>query len=95
MHVYVCVYVSMLLCLYVRLYLCCVYIHIPVRLHNRLAFPNFVISPLAGGIVDLIALAAAYCDGVEGLEGAQANAGDGHEVRGEHDQDGLGVVEGH
>lgn len=52
-------------------------------------------SPLAGGVVDLIALAAADGDGVEGLEGAQAHPGDGHVVGGEHDQDGLGVIEGH
>lgn len=52
-------------------------------------------SPLARGVVDLIALATAYRDGVEGLEGAQAYSGDGHEAMGEHDQDGLGVVEGH
>lgn len=52
-------------------------------------------SPLAGGVVDLVALATAYCNGVEGLEGAQADAGDGHQVRHERDQDGLGVVEGH
>lgn len=52
-------------------------------------------SPLAGGVVDLIALAAADGDGIEGLEGAQAHPGDGHVGRGEHEQDGLGVVEGH
>lgn len=52
-------------------------------------------SPLAGGVVDLVALAAADGDGVEGLEGAQAHPGDGHVGRGEHEQDGLGVVEGH
>lgn len=52
-------------------------------------------SPLAGGVVDLIALAAADGDGVEGLEGAQAHPGDGHVAGGEHDQDGLGVIEGH
>lgn len=51
--------------------------------------------PLAGGVVDLVALAAADGDGVEGLEGAQAHPGDGHIGRGEHEQDGLGVVEGH
>lgn len=58
-------------------------------------FPFFSASPLARGVVDLIALATAYRDGVEGLEGAQAHSGDGHKARGEHDQDGLGVVEGH
>lgn len=52
-------------------------------------------SPLAGRVVDLIALAAADGDGVEGLEGAQAHPGDGHVAGGEHDQDGLGVIEGH
>lgn len=62
---------------------------------TSLLFPYFPASPLARGVVDLIALATAYRDGVEGLEGAQAYAGDGHEVRGKHDQDSLGVVEGH
>lgn len=52
-------------------------------------------SPLAGGIVDLIALATTYCNGIKGLEGAQAHTGDGHQARHERDQDGLGVVEGH
>lgn len=52
-------------------------------------------SPLAHGVVDLIALAAADGYGVEELEGAQADAGDGHQVRAEHEQDGFGVVEGH
>ena len=58
-------------------------------------FPFPLASPLARRVVDLIALATAYRDGVEGLEGAQAYSGDGHEAVGEHDQDGLGVVEGH
>lgn len=52
-------------------------------------------SPLACGVVDLITLATAYCDGVKGLEGAQAYSGDGHKARGKHDQYSLGVVEGH
>lgn len=52
-------------------------------------------SPLAGGVVDLIALATTYCDRIKGLEGAQANARDGHQVGHKLDQDGLGVVEGH
>lgn len=52
-------------------------------------------SPLAGGIVDLIALATTNCNGVKGLEGAQTDAGDGHYGGPECDQDGLGVVEGH
>lgn len=56
---------------------------------------NHVSSPLAGRVINLIALAAADCDGVEGLEGAQAHPGDGHVGGGEHEQDGLGVVEGH
>lgn len=65
------------------------------RSFERLRAPPPSASPLAGGVVDLIALAAADGDGVEGLEGAQAHPGDGHVVGGEHDQDGLGVVEGH
>lgn len=52
-------------------------------------------SPLAGWVIDLVALAAADGDGVERLEGAQAHPGDGHVGGGEHEQDGLGVVEGH
>lgn len=52
-------------------------------------------SPLARGVVDLIALATTYCDGVKGLEGTQAYARDGHKARGEHDQDSLSVVEGY
>lgn len=60
-----------------------------------LLFPSFSVSPLACGVVDLIALATTYCDGVEGLEGAQPYTGDGHETRGKHDQDSLGVIEGH
>lgn len=52
-------------------------------------------SPLAGGVVDLIALATAYCNGIKGLEGAQTHTRDGHQARHERDQDGLGVVEGH
>lgn len=55
----------------------------------------FLGSPLACGVVDLIALTTTYCYGVEGLEGAQAYARDGHKARGKHDQDSLGVVEGH
>lgn len=55
----------------------------------------FLASPLACGVVDLIALATTYCYGVEGLEGAQAYTRDGHKFRGKHDQDGLGVVEGY
>lgn len=51
-------------------------------------------SPLTHGIVDFIALAAADGYGVEELERAQADAGDGHQVRSEHEQDGFGVVEG-
>lgn len=50
-------------------------------------------SPLACWVVDLIALATTYRDGVEGLEGAQTYTGDGHKLRGKHDPDGLGVVE--
>lgn len=50
---------------------------------------------MACWVVDLVALATAYRDGVEGLEGAQAYARDGHKARGKHDEDGLGVVEGH
>lgn len=56
---------------------------------------GFVGSPLTGGVVDLIALATADGDGVKGLERAQADAGDGYQAGGEHDKDGLGVVEGH
>lgn len=58
-------------------------------------FPYSSASPLACGVVDLVALATADGDGVEGLEGAQTHSGDGHEAGGEHDEDGLGVVEGH
>lgn len=54
-----------------------------------------VSSPLASRVIDLVALAAADGDGVEGLEGAQAHPGDGHVGGGEHEQDSLGVVEGH
>lgn len=57
--------------------------------------PLHYFSPLACGVVDLIALAAAYRNGVEGLEGAQTHTGDGHELRGKHDEDRFGVVEGH
>lgn len=53
------------------------------------------LSPLSCGVVDLIALAATYCDGVKRLEGAQTYTRDGHPVGGKHDQDRLGVVEGH
>lgn len=67
--------------------------HIIVHLKDCAAPPHA--SPLAGGVVDLIALAATDGDGIEGLEGAQAHPGDGHVVGGEHDQDGLGVIEGH
>lgn len=52
-------------------------------------------SPLAGRVIDLVALAAADGDRVKGLEGAQAHPRDGHVGGGEHEQDGLGVVEGH
>lgn len=52
-------------------------------------------SPLPSGVVNLVALATTYGDGVKRLEGAQADAGDGHKARGKHDQDSLGVVEGH
>lgn len=62
---------------------------------SSISLPCYSASPLARRVVDLIALAPAYRDGVEGLEGAQADAGDGHEAGGKHDQDGLGVVEGH
>lgn len=51
--------------------------------------------PLTGGVVDLIALATTYCNGIKGLEGAQTHARDGHQARHKRDQDGLGVVEGH
>lgn len=54
-----------------------------------------VSSPLAGRVIDLIALAAADGDRVEGLEGTKAHPRDGHIGGGEHEQDGLGVVEGH
>lgn len=50
-------------------------------------------SPLAHRVVDLIALAAADGYGVEELEGAQADAGDGNQVRAKHKEDGFGVVE--
>lgn len=63
-----------------------------VIIHSR---DIHVSSPLAGGVIDLVALAAADGDGVEGLEGAQAHPGDGHVGGGEHEKDGLGVVEGH
>lgn len=43
-------------------------------------FSLFPASPLACGVVDLIALATTYRDGVEGLEGAQAYTGDGHDA---------------
>lgn len=55
----------------------------------------FLVSPLACGVVDLIALATTYCYGVKGLEGAQTYTRDGHKVGVKHDQDSLGVVEGH
>lgn len=58
-------------------------------------FPFFSASPLACRVVDLIALATAYRDGIEGLERAEANSGDGNKARGKHDQDSLGVVKGH
>lgn len=57
--------------------------------------PCFSVSPLACGVVDLIALATTYCDGVKGLERAQTYTRDGHKARGKHNQDGLGVVESH
>lgn len=63
-----------------------------VIIHSR---DIHVSSPLASRVIDLVALAAADGDGVEGLEGAQAHPGDGHVGGGEHEQDGLGVVEGH
>lgn len=62
---------------------------------TNLLYHSFSESPLACGVVDLIALATAYRDGVEGLEGSQADSGDSHKARGEHDQDSLGVVKGH
>jgi len=55
----------------------------------------FLASPLSCGIVDLITLATAYCDGVKRLEGSQAYTGNGHKARGKHDQNSLGVVKGH
>ncbi len=58
-------------------------------------FPHFSASPLSCGVVDLIALATTYCDRVKGLEGAQTYTRDGNKARGKHDQDSLGVVEGH
>lgn len=57
--------------------------------------PCFSGSPLACGVVDLVALATTYRDGVKGLERAQTYTGDGHAARSKHDQDRLGVVEGH
>lgn len=62
---------------------------------NSVPLPYFSDSPLACGVVDLIALATTYRDGVKGLEGAQTHTRDGHKARGKHYQDSLGVVEGH
>lgn len=64
-------------------------------MHTSVQSSCFLASPLAGRVIDLIALATTYRDGVKGLEGAQAHSGDGHEAGGEHDQDSLGMVEGH
>lgn len=63
--------------------------------YSAVTFVFFLASPLSCGVVDLIALTATYCDGVKRLEGTQGYAGDGHEVRGKHHQDSLGVVKCH
>lgn len=52
-------------------------------------------SPLAHGVIDLIALAAADGDRVEELEGTQTHTGDGHQWAAEDQEDSLGVVESH
>lgn len=52
-------------------------------------------SPLAHGVIDLIALAAADGDGVEELEGTQTHTRDGHQRAAEAQEDSLGVVESH
>lgn len=56
---------------------------------------RFIVSPLAHGVVDFIALTAADSDGVKILEGAQAHTWDGHQRRAEAHYNGLCVVEGH
>lgn len=52
-------------------------------------------SPLAHGVIYLIALAAADGDGVKELEGTQTHTRDGHQRAAEEQEDSLGVVESH
>lgn len=50
------------------------------RMHTSTDVSLNPASPLACGVIDLIALATTYRDGVKGLEGAQADSRDGHEA---------------
>lgn len=65
------------------------------KVQQYTTFLFFFHSPLSCGVVDLITLATAYCDGIKRLEGSQANAGDSHKARRKHDHDGFGVVKRH
>ncbi len=56
---------------------------------------RFISSPLAHGVVDFIALAAADSDGVKILKGAQPNTWDGHQRRAEAHYNGFCPVESH
>lgn len=58
-------------------------------------FRRHLNSPLAHGVIDLIALAAADGDRVEKLEGTQTHTRDGHQWAAEGKVDSLGVVESH